>query len=220
MIRPALVLRPAPANERTVARLRAAGVDATGLPLFRTEPRDWHVPAPDEADALLLTSANALRHAGAGLSALAGLPVVAVGQATAAAARDAGLSVALIGTTGAAAVAAQAAPRFPRLLHLTGADHVAVPGALTRIVYASVPVEVPPACVDAALDSVVLLHSARAARRFATLFGDRARTRVRVAALSAAVSDAAGGGWAACAVATRPDDAALVERAVMLAIDP
>lgn len=220
MSRAALVLRPAPANARTVERLAAVGLRAIALPLFRTEPRDWLPPRTSDVDAVLLTSANAVRHAGAGLAALAHLPVVTVGEATARAARAAGLDVALVGDGGAADVARQALPRWPRLLHLAGAEHVAVPGALTRIVYASVPTDIDAAALDAAIDAVVLLHSARAAQRFMALFGPRQRSRVRLAVLSPAVAAAAGDGWAACIAAPRPDDQALVDTAAMLAIDP
>ena len=48
----------------------------------------------------MLTSANAIRHGGAGLERLRSLPVHAVGEATAAAAREAGFAVAGIGEGG------------------------------------------------------------------------------------------------------------------------
>lgn len=217
MMRRALVLRPEPGNGRTAARLAAVGVPAERLPLFAIEPRAWTPPDANAFDALLLTSANAVRHAGAGLAALAALPVVAVGEATAAAARGAGLTVATVGT-GDALAAARAADAS-RLLHLAGADRVAVPGAVAVTVYASVPVPVAPDMLDQALDAVVLCHSARAAARFAALFAGRPRDRVRIAALSAQVAAAAGEGWARVAIATRPDDPALVACAATLAID-
>lgn len=208
----ALVLRPAPGNARTCARLAAAGLRPVALPLFEIVACDWTPPDPHGIDALLLTSAQAAHHAGAGLARLAHLPVVAVGAATAAAARRAGLSVAITGQGDAAAAVAQAAA-FPRLLHLAGRDRVALPGVAAITVYASEPLAVAPGALHAALDAVVLLHSARAATRFVALAAGMPRTRIRVAALSEAVARAAGDGWARVVVAGTPDDAALVAAA-------
>jgi len=217
-VRRALVLRPEPGNARTLAALRARGIEGVGVPLFAVRALEWRVPAAEDFDALLLTSANAVRAAGAGLAALSALPVVAVGAATAAAAQTAGLRVVVTGRGDAAAVVA-AAGAFPRLLHLTGREHVAVPGVARAIVYASEAVAMSPAALAGAVDGVVLLHSARAAARFVELVADLPRARVRVAALSAGVAAAAGGGWARTIVADAPNDARLVA-AAMLAIDP
>lgn len=215
----ALVLRPEPGNARTVAALRTRGVAAIGVPLFAVRALDWTVPDAGAFDALLLTSANAVRVAGAGLAALAALPVVAVGTATAAAARAAGLRVAVTGDGDAAAAVAASGEAFPRLLHLAGREHVELPGVARVITYASEHVAVAPGALIAAVDGVVLLHSARAAARFAELAADLPRDRISVAALSASVADAAGTGWARVAVADAPNDARLIE-AAMRAIDP
>jgi len=219
----ALVLRPEPGNARTVAALRARGVEAVGVPLFAVRALDWRVPDAGAFDALLLTSANAVRVGGAGLTALAALPVVAVGAATAAAARAAGLRVAVTGDGDAAAAVAAAGGAFPRLLHLAGREHVELPGVARVITYASEHVAVAPGALIAAMDGVVLLHSARAAARFAELAADLPRDlprdRVSVAALSASVADAAGTGWARVAIADAPNDARLIEAAMRM-IDP
>lgn len=219
MPRRALVLRPEPGNARTCDALRAAGVEAVALPLFAVAPCAWQVPEASAFDALLLTSANGVRHAGDGLRALAGLPMVAVGEATAAAARAAGLTVAITGTGDAAAAVALAA-RYPRLLHLAGRDRVEAPGVTAVTVYASDALPVAGDVMDAAEDAVVLLHSRRAALRFVTLFADRRRDAVRIVALSPAVAQAVGAGWRTLTVAPRPSDAALVAAAVRVAIDP
>jgi uroporphyrinogen-III synthase len=218
MSRRALVLRPAPGNARTCTALAAAGIEAVPLPLFAVMPVAWSPPDPRRFDALLLTSAQAVRHGGVGLAALAELPVVAVGEATAAAARAAGLAVARVGTGDAAAVVAQAAA-FPRLLHLAGRDRIAQPGVEARTVYASEELPIGAEAIAAALDGVVLLHSIRAATRFGELAAALPRARVRIAALSAAVAVAAGGGWQSVVVAPRPQDVALVQVAARLAID-
>lgn len=209
----ALVLRPEPGNARTCAALVAAGLEPVALPLFAAVPLGWSPPDPADYDALLLTSAQAVRLAGGGLARLAGLPVVAVGAATAAAARAAGLDVAIVGDGDAAAAVARSAA-YPRLLHLAGREHVAQPGVAALPVYASEPVPVAPDALAAALDAVVLLHSARAAQHFATLAEPLPRSRIRLAALSPAVAAAAGAGWAKVVVAGRPEDAALVQAAL------
>ena len=96
-MRPIVVLRPEPGASETAARARQLGLDAIAIPLFRVEPLDWTVPDPSALDGLLLTSANAVRHSGRRLEELRGLPVYAVGQATAAAARRAGCEIAQTG---------------------------------------------------------------------------------------------------------------------------
>lgn len=209
----ALVLRPEPGNARTCAALAAAGMEPVALPLFTAVPLAWSPPDPGDHDALLLTSAQAVRLAGDGLTPLSRLPVVAVGEATAAAARAAGLHVAIVGDGDAAAAVARASA-YPRLLHLAGREHVAQPGVVALPVYASEAVAVAPGALAAALDAVVLLHSARAAQRFAALAGSLPRRRIRLAALSPAVAAAAGTGWATIAIAERPGDAALVQAAL------
>ena len=77
------VLRPEPGARATVERARAMGLDAFAMPLFKVEAVAWDVPDPNEFDALLLTSANAVRHGGAGLRRVLDSPVHAVGEATA-----------------------------------------------------------------------------------------------------------------------------------------
>src|SRR5687767_8581448 len=84
------ILRPEPGASATVSRAAAIGLDAFAMPLFEIEPLAWEAPEPTAFDALLLTSANAVRCGGQALERLRGLPVHAVGEATAEAARRAG----------------------------------------------------------------------------------------------------------------------------------
>ncbi|MEH3102975.1 MAG: uroporphyrinogen-III synthase [Sphingomonas phyllosphaerae] len=209
----ALVLRPEPGNARTCAALQAVGIEPVALPLFAAVPLSWSPPDPADYDALLLTSAQAARLAGDGLARLARLPVVAVGTATAAAARAAGLNVAIVGDGDAAAAVARASV-FPRLLHLAGREHVAQPGVATLIVYASEALSVAPEALASAVDTLVMLHSVRAAQRFALLAADLPRWRISLAALSPTIGAAAGPGWARIRVADRPDDHALIQAVV------
>lgn len=215
----AVVLRPEPGNARTAARLGALGIAVERCPLFTVVPVDWAVPAAASYDALLLTSANAARHGGGGLAALADLPVVAVGAATAQAAAAAGLTVALTGAADATTVVAAARARgWTRLLHLAGRDRGALPGLDQRTVYASEVVRMAQGGAKRWTGHLALLHSVRAAQRFAALVDDDgvARGAIGVAAISARVADAAGDGWAARVVAPAPADPALVGTAAAL----
>lgn len=214
------VLRPEPSNHTTIARLADVGVDAVSLPLFAVQALAWSPPDPADFDALVLTSANAVRWAGDGLAALRGLPVHAVGHATATAARDAGLDIMATGDADAdALLAAMARTGITCALHLGGRESMMTPGqgagGIVRqsiSVYASEPVPVPPRALAAVAGGVALLHSPRAARRLAALIDATgfARSRITLAALSPAVAMAAGNGWSAIWTAPVPSDEALV----------
>ena len=209
MTRPLAVLRPEPGNAATAARIEAQGLRAIRLPLFVVVPVAWQAPDPAGYDALLVTSANAIRHGGRELDRLRSLPVVAVGNATAATARDAGFAVRDVGANGVEAIIERA--RDIRLLHLAGRDRMAA-GVDTVTVYASDPLAVDPTPLQ---DSVVLVHSARAGARLAEIAPDR--SRIVLAAISRAAAAAAGVGWATVAVAEAPTDDALITTARKLA---
>jgi uroporphyrinogen-III synthase len=212
LTRPIAVLRPEPGNTATAIRIETLGLTAIRLPLFIVRPLAWTPPDPARFDALLLTSANAVRHAGPNLDALRTLPVVAVGEATARAARAAGLTVETIGE-GDAAAAVRASERVC-LLHLAGRDRIDA-GVKSIAVYAAE--NAPIASVANLCGCVALLHSVRAARRLAELVGREGVTDLRIAALSTAVR--AAGPDVPGAVAERPDDATLVALAARLAAD-
>ena len=61
-----VVLRPEPGAGATVAAATSAGLEAVAMPLFEIAPVAWDAPDPNRFDGLLITSANALRHGGAG----------------------------------------------------------------------------------------------------------------------------------------------------------
>lgn len=216
MIRTLAVLRPEPGNAATAARIEALGLRVVRLPLFAVRALAWDVPDPAAHDALIVTSANTIRHCGDALASL-GLPVLAVGAASAAAARAAGLDVALTGDGDAARLLALAeAAGFARALHLGGRERTMPDSAIVRASIAVYASERLPVCDATALDdTVALLHSARAARRLGDLIADRAR--IRIAAISGAVLAAAGPRWAATAIARTPDDTALIAAAATLA---
>ncbi len=221
MSRPIAILRPEPGNARTAAAIEAAGLAAIRLPLFAVRPLGWSPPDPARFDALMLTSANAVRCGGPGLEAFKALPVHAVGPVTAEAARRAGFSVVETGRTDGAALIARAAERgVARALLLGGRARkldAGGPIAEAIAVYASEPLPMDSRALAAIEGSVALLHSPRAARRLDTLAGALDRSAVRIAALSPAVAAAAGGGWARVEAVPVPEEAALVALAHRLA---
>ncbi|MBO9713981.1 uroporphyrinogen-III synthase [Sphingomonas sp.] len=217
MSRPIAVLRPEPGNRVTAAAIEAAGRTAIRMPLFATRPIAWTAPDPTEHDALILTSANALRHGGVELAKLFGLPVHAVGEATADAARRAGFAVASIGDRGSEALLAQAeAVGVRQALHLAGRERLVEPGGIvTRVVtvYASEPIDVPaPRRIEG---SVALVQSARAGARLAELGLDR--SRIALVAVSERAAQAAGEGWETVRIAPSPDPDSLLDAAIALA---
>jgi len=127
-----LVTRPAPDNETTAADLRARGYQVLLAPALRCEP----IPLPPGADAgygaVIVTSANALRAVAAQLKnhPLLRLPVFAVGDKTAATARQVGFGE-VISAEGDAqalrdlvveAIGVLAGARDLPLLYLAGAE--------------------------------------------------------------------------------------------------
>lgn len=224
MSRRVAILRPEPGNAATAARLHHAGFDPLPLPLFEVSPLDWTPPEPAGFDGLLFTSANALRHGGPDLASLRGLPVLAVGSATADAARAAGFTVVHTDSTDLTDLL-HVAPDFARLLWLSGRDRTAIEHpALAAIVpvYASDPVAWAAADAVTLEGSIALIHSARAGMQLGAALAGHGipRHNVRIAAISRKAAIAAGPGWDRIAVAATPDDDALIAAARPLAIDP
>jgi uroporphyrinogen-III synthase len=214
-----LILRPEPGCGITARRATAAGLDPVPMPLFQVVPRPWQPPA-GPFDAVMMTSANAARHVGDGIAPWLSLPLYAVGRATADAARRIGFANIHRSDSGGALLAAQMArDGIARAFHPAGEDRITgwdVPVEIRSVtVYASDEI-VPAPDVGAAIaaGAIALLHSPRAARRFAAIVPDRARTRI--AALSPQVLAAAGTGWADAIAADRPDDDALLAAATRL----
>lgn len=225
---PLIVIRPEPGCTATVSAARAAGLDPHGFPLFAVVARSWQAPPPDQFDALLLGSANALRAAGPGLASVRHLPAYCVGETTAAAAREAGLSVAATGRGGLQGALALLAPEHRRLLRLAGEERVplTLPDGVTmteRVVYASRPQPMPPEL--AALltrPALVALHSGEAAHHFAAecvRLGLR-RALHSLCVLAPRVASAAGPGWREVAVAAEASDAALLALARQMCQEP
>jgi uroporphyrinogen-III synthase len=216
---PVLVLRPEPGNAQTCRAARALGLDACPAPLFAYAPHSWVVPL-DSYDGLLAGSAAVFALGGVQLTALHALPVVAVGPATARAARAEGFTVAATGSGGMQPVAAALPPG--RYLRLAGAARVALdppPGVVIDdvVVYA--------AEANALSDEaqalirrkpvLALLHSAEAARHFGRECDSHGLSRdgIALACMAPRIASAAGDGWQDVQIATNPDDEALLSLA-------
>ena len=214
-----LVIRPEPGASRTVSRALELGLDAISVPLFTVEPIAWTVPDRDLFDGLLVTSANAMRHGSENLGSLQALPVFAVGEATAEAARSAGFGVATIGTLGADQLLEMLDPKL-RLLHLCGEDrrtpNKAAQEITPLVVYRSRPIEAPE--LSSERRAIALVHSQRAAQRLAELIEDR--KSVIIAAISSAAAAGAGEGWKSVHIAAQPTDDALLALVASLCNKP
>ena len=216
-----IVLRPEPGATATAGRARTLGLDPVVAPLFAVEPLAWEPPDPARFDALMMTSANAARHAGPWLRLYAHLPAFAVGPETAVAMVKAGLSAPAVGDGDADALLSRIrADGFGHVLHPCG-EHRNSPrigeARVTPVpVYAARAADaLGPAAIDAARDgAVALLHSPRATQRFAELMPDKSGTAI--VAISAATAEAAGDGWERVEVASNPRDEAMLEVAARL----
>jgi uroporphyrinogen-III synthase len=184
-----LVTRPHPDDEPTVSALRARGFEVLRAPMLRFEPLGFRDDEATHYDAVLVTSANALRGLGPQLSGhrLLKLPLFTVGEHTASVAHKIGFEN-IIAADGDAArlrdrvlesVKAKALNKESRLLYLAGLDisrdlagELGAHGfsVATQTTYKMVPVtnlprEVSEAFVANGIEAV-LHYSRRSARAF------------------------------------------------------
>jgi uroporphyrinogen-III synthase len=127
-----LVTRPHPDGESTAAGLRARGFEVLLAPMLRFEPVAFRDDEDARYGAVIVTSANALRGIEPHLKAsrLLKLPLFAVGDHTASAARNAGFETVISANGDAralrelveASVKAKALKKTSTLLYLAGAD--------------------------------------------------------------------------------------------------
>src|SRR4051794_23544552 len=164
-----LVTRPQPDNETTAAALRARGFAVLPAPLLRFEAVAFQDDPDTRYGAIIVSSANALRAFDGQLagSRLLGLPLFAVGEKTAEAARRAGFADITVADGNAAAlrdlivagVRGKTLKKAGALLYLAGADlagdlagELAARGfgVVTQTTYRMVPVlNLPQAAIDA-----------------------------------------------------------------------
>lgn len=227
-----LVTRPEPGASRTAARLRDFGFEPIVLPLSETRALPAALQTPIESvSAVLVTSANAVRHAPADmLRQLSGLPCHVVGPKTAAAARAAGLSVVETGSGDARQLAALIAPSLvgSTAIYLCGRVRAVdfemfLADAGVKVLpvesYDTLPVDYPGKVVATQLAgqpvAAALLYSAKAAQAYSILVQRPELARyfeeTRVLTLSARVADAVSQGFARRpAVAKSPDEDSLL----------
>lgn len=211
-MRQVVILRPEPAAGRTAAKARALELVPVLLPLFAPQPMDWNPPDPADFDALLLTSANGVRMAGAGLERYRGLPAYAVGEATARALRGAGFADVIAGSGDGNAIAARLrADHRKRVLHLAGTT--VAPMDISGLSVSRIPVySMASLTPDLALleqagsDAILLVHSPRAGERLSALLPSVRRSGLHVVAISPTALAACGKGWASSHSVPRPDD--------------
>ncbi|MEN7535731.1 uroporphyrinogen-III synthase [Aurantiacibacter flavus] len=220
-----IVIRPEPGATSTAAAARERGLDVDVFPLSEARRVEWITPDPEDFDALLIGSANVFRLGGAWMETFRKLPVHAVGQTTAEAARAAGFRVDFVGEGGLQSILDAQAGQAMRYLRLGGAERVAVepaPGTVieARTVYEIVHLPMPQALADILRKgaALVLLHSAGAARHFSAECERLgiARSGIGLACLGPRIAEAAGEGWASIASAPQPGDAALLALAAKL----
>ncbi|MEZ5656324.1 MAG: uroporphyrinogen-III synthase [Sphingobium sp.] len=211
-----VICRPQPGADASAARARTHGLIPVIYPLFSIEAIEWAPPDPRAFDAVMLTSANATRHAGANLMLYRERPIFAVGDATAKAANNAGLSDVQIAGPNAGALAQDIERAgYRNILHLCGAEvRPFDPGALniTRMpVYRTV--EAGDATGLAATlesGSIILTHSPKAAARLEALVPASARHDLSLIAISQAALAAAGTGWRDAQATDEPTDSAML----------
>ena len=215
------VIRPQPGADATAGRIRLAGHEAVVMPLFAVQPVEWDAPSADQYDALLLTSGNAVRAAGQGLEVVRGLPVLAVGTATARAASEFNLTITATGNSGVGTLLRTAHQLgYRRLLWLAGEDltAVSIPEEIsldTRTIYRSAELPAPDCFMDNVQSAdAIMLHSARAAQHLAQLCDEQGidRATLSLAALSPNIAESAGSGWKAIIIAPEPNDASLLSQ--------
>lgn len=206
-----LILRPEPGASATGQAVARFGCEPIVVPLFVALPVTWTLPEA-EVDAVAMTSANAARLGGDGLRALTYLPLYAVGEATAAAARAAGFHD-IVTSDGDVDDLAAMIPDGVRVAHLCGTERRPLThGFVTDIAVYRTAVRPIDAATLAAIvrADVALVHASSAGRRLAELLPPGARGGLRVVAISARAADACGDGWDAIAVAAHPREDAML----------
>jgi uroporphyrinogen-III synthase len=208
------ITRALPEAERTAARVRERGAEAIVAPLLTIVPCGYDTNTQG-AQAIIFTSSNGVR-AFPDVRGARDRIVLAVGDATAAAALEAGFSDvrSADGDVRSLAALAKASldPAKGKLIHIAG-DHVAgdLGGELRaagfsverRLAYASVAAAVLPEALREPLD-IVLFHSPRAAESFIALGAPNA-ARLTAGCMSAAIADAAAErSWKRIIIAPRP----------------
>jgi uroporphyrinogen-III synthase len=188
--------------------------------MFEVQAVPWSVDPTIPYGAVFITSSNGLQFIDNNLNSLKDLPILCVGVATAEAARRAGLSDVVAGTEGAAALADLAAALgYHHLLWLAGEPHISIshPDLIfdVKIVYETFELDIDSQVREVTKQPLIaLVHSPRAARRFAGLVAERGH--IDLVAISEKAALAAGPGWASVHWPDAPSDGAMLEIAAPL----
>ena len=194
------ITRAAPEAQKTAERVRARGAEPVLAPLLTIMPCGYDT-STEGAQALIFTSSNGV-HAFPDARGARNVPVLAVGEATAAAAREAGFADVRSADGDVNALAALVkttlSPAAGKLIHI-GGDHVAgdLSGQLSaagfkverRVAYAAVAAHAAPPAFSEPLD-IVLFHSARAVEAYLAL-GAPGAGRLIAGCLSPTIAKAA-----------------------------
>lgn len=219
-MKPLLVLRPQPGADETAQRAAAQGLAPLVIPMFEVRAVPWSLDSTKSYDAVFITSSKGLKFIDNNLDFLKDLSILCVGEATAEAARRAGLRDVTAGTDGAAALADLAAALgYKHLLWLAGDPHTPVIHSNlifdVKIVYETVELAIDIRAQEVTQRPLVaLVHSPRAARRFAGLVAERGF--IDLVAISEKAAIAAGPGWASVHWPDAPSDRAMLEIAAPL----
>jgi uroporphyrinogen-III synthase len=233
-----LVTRPHPDNEATAESLRARGHAVLLAPVLKFEPIAVHDESEGPYGAVLVTSANAIRAVAPQLPELGllKLPLFAVGEHTAAAAREAGFTEVIVAGGDAASLrdklmqsARERVLKKSTLLYLAGADlsrdlggELGAEGfrVVTQTTYRMAPVKHLPreVCEGFAAHGVeaVLHYSRRSARAFLDAARDEGVEISALAILHCCLSETVAGvlrdaGASQVLVAATPDESALFD---------
>ncbi|MEP2990058.1 MAG: uroporphyrinogen-III synthase [Parasphingorhabdus sp.] len=220
---PLLILRPIEGAQSTAAKAQACDLNPIVDPLFEIKPLPWTAPPADQYDAIMFTSANAVKMADTKLQDYAHLPALVVGATTEREAEMAGFKVIQTGKSGVQSLVDMLPIKgFERILRLSGSEYTAVQSDRTMdhiAVYESVCIGLGErARLSLASGVVILIHSLRAAQ---SLVGemekwDIPRARNHIIAISPNVADATGKAWKSIDVAKQPTDEALLTQAARL----
>ncbi len=181
-----LVTRPEPDAVDTARRLNALGLDPVVFPLMRMEVTKARLPEPDGLSGLIVTSTNGLRalEMRQALARYLSLPLYAVGEKTAIAARSAGFADVITANGDAGALvelvagkartgtyfypSAEATARdLPKALAASG--HLVIAAEIYRMVAETrLPAEIDDALAEGDI-AAALIYSRRTAELFAEL---------------------------------------------------
>ncbi|MCK1716025.1 MULTISPECIES: uroporphyrinogen-III synthase [unclassified Bradyrhizobium] len=234
-----LVTRPQSDNEATAEGLRARGHSVLFAPVLKFEPVAFHDESEADYEGIIVTSANAIRAVAPQLQnrELLRLPLFAVGEHTAAVARDAGFARVIIAGGDAAALrdkVVQSArdkvvKKRSTLLYLAGADlsrdlggELGAEGfnVITQTTYRMTPVKHLPreVCEGLAAHGIraVLHYSRRSARAFLEAAQDEGVEISALAIPQCCLSETVAGvlreaGASQVLVAATPDENALFD---------